>query len=487
MLYAFQHHNTSAYICILHLIDDFVKVQLNKSIQILIVNFPRIKNRAGPLYETYSHHSPVIMPDKMRWFTTSMHRSSETRSNNHNTYGVTSSSIELDQSTLPVRESKDDTPRFLITLDKGIGDTLLVGLSAVDQIILNDPMAYGKIDILCTPLQSQIFEYDPRINRVIQTETKFASGSRVTEWLRGIFFDRATAQIIHFLQSRCYEAVLPAIVAPGLYLRLHTHLMYPRVFKLAINLLLQGSPSDMPMRKFIRQMVNKYFCKDIPASKLADEVLLFLDTQHIQKAITLVEDMKQKSSVDPEKARVLLVAADSGSIVTRPPTCLLAPALANVLHKTEQLIIGILPAYTDAMAAKNLELALLPEFAGRVFKVQQESTLTLLDTAALLDQADIFVTGDTGVMHLASATKTVRQDKATSCMPKNSVKIIAIFGGTNPDIWGDNKRTIIVGRGRREQRRFSPGFVKEMYNPKDKNLFDHISPQQLTETINSLL
>jgi ADP-heptose:LPS heptosyltransferase len=416
-----------------------------------------------------------------------MYRSHETLSKAQDIYGVTSSSIEVDQGTFLSRESKADVSRFLITLDKGIGDTLLVGLSAVDQIIYNDPKAYGKIDILCTPLQSQIFEYDPRINKVIQTDKILACGPHVTEWLRGIHFDSESARVIHFLQSRCYEAVLPAIVAPGLYLRLHTHLMYPQVFKLAKNLLLHGAPSDMPMRKFIRQMVNKYFCKDIPASELHDDVLLYIDTQHIQKAIMVIERMKQQSSVDPENARVLLVAADSGSIVTRPPTLLLAPALANVLRKSHHLIIGILPGYTDTMAAQNLELALLPEFAGRVFMLQDESTLTLLDTAALIDQADIFVTGDTGVMHLASASKKVRQEMATSYLPKNSVKIIAIFGGTNPDIWGDNERTIIVGRGRREQRCFGPGFVKEMYNPKGKNLFDHISPQQLTDTINSLL
>jgi hypothetical protein len=416
-----------------------------------------------------------------------MHRSSETLSSDHDINRITSPAIELDQATFLSRESKDDISRFLITLDRGIGDTLLVGLSAIDQIILNDPMAYGKIDILCTPLQSQIFAYDPRINRVIQTETKLDIGPHISEWLRGIFLDREAAQLIHFLQSRCYEAILPAIVAPGLYLRLHTHLMYPQVFQLAKNLLLQRSPSDMPVRKFIRQTVNKYFSKDVPVSELHDDVVLFIDTQHIQTAMTVIESMKQQSRVDPENARVLLVAADSGSIVTRPPTLLLAPALTNALRESHHLIIGILPAYTDAMAAQNLKLALLPEFAGRVFMLQDESTLTLLDTAALIDQADICVTGDTGVMHLASATKKVRQDKATSCMPKNSVKIIAIFGGTNPDLWGDSERTIIVGRGRKEQRRFSPGFVKEMYNPKNKNLFDHISPQQLTETITGLL
>jgi ADP-heptose:LPS heptosyltransferase len=419
--------------------------------------------------------------------TKSMHRSPKLLSKCQFIDRATSSSIELDQGTLPTIERKEGTARYLITLDKGIGDTLLVGLSAVDQILYNDPAAYGKIDILCTPLQSEIFAYDPRINTVIQTDTKFSIGPLVTEWLRGISLDIEAAQVIHFLQSRRYEAVLPAIVAPGLYLRLHSHLMYPQVFKLAKNLLQKGAPSDIPMRKYIRQMVNKYFDKDIPVSELHDEVLLYLDTQHIQKAVTVMERLKQQSSVDPKDARVLLVAADSGSIVTRPPTSLLAPALASVLRKSHHVIIVILPGYTDTMADKNLELALLPEFAGRVFLLQDESMLTLLETAALIDQADIFVTGDTGVMHLASATKKVRQAGTIACAPKNSVQIIAIFGGTNPDIWGDSQRTIIVGRGRKEQRSFSPGFVKEMYNPKGKNLFDHIAPQHLTDTIVNLL
>lgn len=187
---------------------------------------------------------------------------------------VSSSSVELDRRALPSMEGEADTPRFLITLDRGIGDTTLVGLSAVDQNIQNDPAAYGKIDILCTSLQSQIFEYDPRINRVIQTDKNFSAGPRVTEWFRGVFLDAEVAQIMRFLQSRHYEAVLPTIVAPGLYLRLHAHLMYPQAFKLAKNLLLHGSPSDIPMRKFVRQMVNGYFGNDIPASDLHDEILL---------------------------------------------------------------------------------------------------------------------------------------------------------------------------------------------------------------------
>jgi Glycosyltransferase family 9 (heptosyltransferase) len=341
---------------------------------------------------------------------------------------------------LPSKESKDATSCFLITLDKGIGDALLVGLSAVDQIICNAPTAYGKIDILCTHLQAQIFECDPRINTVFQTDKVFACGPKVTEWFRGISLDSESARVVLSLQSRHYEAVLPTIVAPGLYLRLHARLMHPQVFKLAKHLLLHRAPSDIPMRKFIRQMVNKYFCIDVSDSELHDDVVLYMDAQHIQKAKEVLECLKLQSSVGLADARVLLVATDSGSIVTRPPTCLLAPALAGVLRASPNVIIGLLPGYTDTMAAKNLELALLPEFTGRVFTLQPEMIPTLLDTAALIDQADIFVTGDTGVMHLASVTKKIRQIGTSAYIPKNSVKIIALFGGTNPDIWGDFER-----------------------------------------------
>ena len=387
-------------------------------------------------------------------------------------------STEQVQITSPGIGSKADTPRFLIPLDVGIGDTILVGLSAIDQIIRNDATAYGKIDILCNPLQSQVFEHDPRINRIIQTDKALFVGPRLSEWLRGITLNPTEAKIIDFLRNRQYEAVLLTYVAPGLYLRLHSRLMYPNIFKLGKDLLRLKAPADTSVRKMIRQMVNRYFKKDMPLSALTDEVILYLDTKHVQKAVLAMEQVK--SNIPAEDAEVLLVATDSASIVSRPPTRLLAAALADVLHRHHHLVVGILPSYTDTGAADRLRSALAPDFADRIFIVPPRLIPTLLDTAALIDQADILVTGDTGVMHLAVATKRVHQG---TIAPRNSVKIIAIFGGSNPDIYGYKDRTLILGRGRKEQRAFSPGYVKELYDPKGKDLFDHITPQQLAEAI----
>lgn len=394
-----------------------------------------------------------------------------------------SSSAPHVQDTAVIMESKADRGRFLITLAAGIGDAVVVGLSAIDQIVENDPEAYGTIDVLCNSLQSQIFEEDPRINRIIQTDTLFFAGSSVTQWPRAIILDNEARQITHFLQKRHYEAVFPSIMAPGLYWALHAYMMYPNLVKLVRDLLIRRAPSDVPVYKMVRQTVNRYFRKDIPPSALSDEIPLYVGTRHIQQAITVIEHLKQASPLQEARAQVLLVAADSNSQVTRPPTHLLAAALVAALRRYNCLIVFILPSYSDTTATENLKSALGPGVAERVFTLPAEPRPSLLELAALIDQADLFVTGDTGVMHLAAATKRVRQAGAGPYAPRNSAKIVALFGGSNPDVWGYQQRTTIVGRGRKEQRTFRPGFVKELYQSKGKDFFDHISPQQLAEAI----
>ena len=70
-------------------------------------------------------------------------------------------------------ENKSDHARFLILMPPGIGGAVAVGLSAVDQIIRNDPAAYGKIDVVCNDLQADIFRYDPRIHEIIYVDRRF--------------------------------------------------------------------------------------------------------------------------------------------------------------------------------------------------------------------------------------------------------------------------------------------------------------------------
>jgi ADP-heptose:LPS heptosyltransferase len=381
--------------------------------------------------------------------------------------------------------NKTDTPRYLITLDVGIGDAIAIGLSAVEQIVLNDPTAWGTIDVLCNPLQAQIFAHDPRINKVIATNIVFFPGTHPTEWLQCIIFNKEQTELLDFLRERHYEAVFLSIVAPGLYYRLGSRLMYPSMREMARAFFAVRQLHDTHVSKVARQMVNHYFRRPEPLPAMADEPLLYLSSKEIQKGRAFLTDLKAQAKVCTETSRVLLVAADTATDETRPSTHLLMNALKEVLNRCSELIVCTLPGYTT-VAAERLVDMLAPCFVGRIFQLAAEPRPTLLETAALIDQADVFLTGDTGVMHLAAARKALPESEMSheqTYFPTNAVNIIVLFGGTNPAFFGYKKRTTILGQGRIEQRAIKPGLSKAGYRANGRDFFDHISPREIVDAI----
>ena len=383
----------------------------------------------------------------------------------------------------PKLVERTDTPRYLVTMYKGIGDAVIVGLSLVDQIIQEDPRAFGKIDVLCNTVQAELFEHDPRINRIILTSNSLFSPSEMTMWLNGITLDTNTASLVHFLRERRYEAVFAFMFAPGFYLRLHSTIVYPNLLQLGKDFWSLSRQVDVPMSKIARRIVSNYFGKKRELAGMSDEIPLYISSEPVKNAKLSVNTIKERSKVSLEAGKLLVVATDSTSAVTRPPVHLLAASIAEALRKRHELIVCILQGYTDASAAQKLFEILTPEFQGRIFLIPAEPRSKLLDVAAFIDQSDVFITGDTGLMHIAAATKKCGEGNDTEFYSGNSVKIIVLFGGTNPGFYGYCDRTIIIGKGRKEQMAFIPGIAKESYNPKGQNLFDHISPHHITEAI----
>ena len=376
-----------------------------------------------------------------------------------------------------------DNPFFLVTMYKGIGDAVLVGLSFVDQIIKEEPQAFGKIDILCNSVQAEIFEHDPRVNRIILTNNSLFSLSEMTMWLNGIRLDAKTAALIHFLRDRHYAAVFAFMFAPGFYLRLHSTIVYPNLLQLGKDFLSLFRQVDVPMSKITRRMVSTFFGNKSVMADVSGGIPLYMSSEQVKNARVVVRNIKERSIVSPETSKLMVIASDTTSVITRPPVDLLATSIAEALRNCPDLIVCILQGYTDASAAQNLCKILTGEFEGRIFLMPAEPKAKLLDVVAFIDQSDMFITGDTGLMHLAAATKKLKDGDDATYYPNNSVKIIAVFGGTNPSFYGYSTQTIIVGKGRKEQMAFIPGIAKESYDPKGKNLFDHISPHQLTEAI----
>src|SRR5579863_2864960 len=145
-----------------------------------------------------------------------------------------------------------DTPRYLITFDKGIGDAVAIGLSAVEQIIENDAAAYGAIDVLCNEVQSDIFRYDPRINRIVQTPLAFYPSREAASWLKFFRPEAKAVALMRYLRGRRYEAVFPGIIAPALFYRLGARIMYPHIPRLVYDLFIAGARVDKPLRVLVR-------------------------------------------------------------------------------------------------------------------------------------------------------------------------------------------------------------------------------------------
>ena len=381
--------------------------------------------------------------------------------------------------------------RYLVIMPLAIGDAIAIGSSAIDQIILNDHHAYGAIDILCSKVQSHLFQCDPRIRRMIIIKSDFFHTPGLKTLYKTLFLPSQTRLLADFLRQQHYQAIYPGMTTPAFYNRLQAPIMRLNNLRILCDtwaILHKGA--DIPISKMTRQVINDFFHNVLSEPVIDAEIPLYLDQVYIQQAVSQIKARKQQAEVADEKSSLILVAPDTSSFVSRPPATLLAQALNEVLQQQQDVLALILPAYTDTTAPERLYQQLDQHIKRRVILLPAEPRPQLLEIAALIDQTDVFITGDTGVMHMAVATKYLSEEavkRSQSPLPRNAVQIIALFGGTNAGIHGYSTRTIILGQGRKEQSRLVPGIFKENYRSTSHDLFDHISPHQLAHTVLSCL
>jgi len=372
---------------------------------------------------------------------------------------------------------------FLILLPAGIGDAVMIGLSSIDQIIKNNPETFGKIDIVCNDVQAEIFKHDPRIRHIIRVASSIFPTPDIRTWMKAVFLQPAAHELLQIIRRQHYEAVFPGNTTPFFYMRICVPIIHINGLKLLKDFLALRHHAEVPYSKIVRQIINAHFGNILPEPTLGEEIPLYIGSQDIQKAIIEVQSIKERSSLPAKSCQLMVVAPDTASVVTRPPTELLATGIADALVRNPHIIVHILPGYTDQHAAANLYHALWSRFGSRISMQPSQPRPTLLEITALIDQAHVFITGDTGVMHLAVTRKKLREDEDTQILPQNATKIITLFGGTNPGLFGYSNQSIILGKGRKEQVRLVPGILKEAYYRKNQRLFEHISPQLLADTI----
>jgi hypothetical protein len=353
----------------------------------------------------------------------------------------------------------------------------------IDQIIKHDSAAWGDIDIVCTEVQAEIFRSDPRIGSIILVPASIFATPNVATWGKGLFFTQAVRELLRTINRRGYQAVFPGNTTPFFYRQVRAPLIKMQNLKLFKVFRLLQAQETIPFSAITRDIIDTHFGHSGPIRDVEEKIPLYLSSQAIEQAATMIREIKAQSGVFPGSCRLLVVAADTSSAITRPPTSLLEPAIVDTLAHTPSLLVCILPGYTDCTAAGNLYQTLALCFGARIVLFPSEPRPSLSLLMALIDRADVFVTGDTGLMHLAVARKEVYPEEQNGYVFRNTTKVIALFGGTHPGLFGYDKLSVILGRGRKEQSRLIPGIFKEAYLRRRDDWFDHILPQQVAKAI----
>ncbi len=174
---------------------------------------------------------------------------------------------------------------------------------------------------------------------------------------------------------------------------------------------------DMPF-----QLLSKFY-KPKRAEAFTG-VPLTLTDRAVQESVNFLKEKK----IDSSKPIVFL-NPDTASPFTRIPVVDQARILKQLAEMDLSILLGV--AYT----AKGIETELLSmmneEEKKKVTIVP--ATVSLDGYSALIDLADVFISGDTGPLHLAAARKVSRSGQHSF---RNKTFVISVFGATPPRLSG---------------------------------------------------
>jgi ADP-heptose:LPS heptosyltransferase len=146
------------------------------------------------------------------------------------------------------------------------------------------------------------------------------------------------------------------------------------------------------------------------------------------KAIEDAEAFLTDNHISKNKP-ILFLNPDTASIFTRIPHRDQIAILKKMASLDVSILLGV--GYT----AKNIETELLekmtPEEKSKITIVP--ATVSLEAYGALIDFADVFISGDTGPAHMAAARKVSKSGKFQF---RNKTFVITIFGATPPRLSG---------------------------------------------------
>ena len=178
-----------------------------------------------------------------------------------------------------------------------------------------------------------------------------------------------------------------------------------------------------------------FLCHELPHLLLSpthslrrDEIFKGVSMTLSDGAIGEARDFLRENRV-PEKTPLVFLNPDTASPFTRIPFEDQVDLLKRLVREPGHILLG-----TD-FTTRNLEERLLEKLSpGERYHVTRvPTTLSLAGYAALIDFADVFISGDTGPLHMAAARKVSRSGNFKF---RNRTFVASVFGATPARLTG---------------------------------------------------
>ena len=173
---------------------------------------------------------------------------------------------------------------------------------------------------------------------------------------------------------------------------------------------------------FIRSVFDKFLPPSFGQQFRGSKIYLS------DEAITIAEAFLSKYNIT-DKSQIVMINPDASAKFTRIPFDIQLSLLNKFVDLNLTVLLG--SGHVEKLIENRLINSLPVEKREKIIIVP--ASMKLDSYSALVDFSDIYISGDTGPLHLAAARKYSR---TTGESLKNKTAIFSVFGATPPRIYG---------------------------------------------------
>jgi len=307
---------------------------------------------------------------------------------------------------------------FLVVADLNIGDAVIAS-SAVNALRKIFPAA--KIDLVIKKSTKDIVDGNPDLSDLypLYVGAPFPT-------------DNDLYMLAHIAHTKAYDLIIN--FSPMIEDKLFERRRVINFSIMAAELVKGEKLKTKPINNVSYQSYNfigKVFHQSVPVDfyDLFRGANIYLSNHALETAINFL----LRHGISFGKP-IIMFNPDASSRFTRIPFSVQAELLKRISRFDCDILLGA--AHVEKFIEYKLVECLQADLKRKIVIVP--ASMEVDAYTMLIDFADIFVTGDTGPLHLAAARKFLRESGESL---RNETAVFSIFGGTPPRIYGYDSKT----------------------------------------------